>query len=417
MQKYVDNQWSSIEGANYDLSNLTPLGEKHFLNKSQVTNCILENPYKVLFEMGTKGEIIFKTGTSLIVPAGLDENNNKKFDFITLSEDVTLIPEGSGTNCLILLGTSPLHAGSILSIQSYSGPTAPVYSHNTALWYDTSENIIKYSNNNGATWKSAGYTFPIAMSSLSTINNGLTWQYPAALFEFAGCIGNTFWIRENLKVLIPNGRNEDGTFKNLEVNTSLYIHEIAYEESMNSDTEATLIIYKDSPESETKESWFGKLTQGEYWQKPAANFNWRYYDSNQNFWKITGNGNSYENKYVCPIADFHLNTARQITTFKPYPILQVNTGRNNAQVVDSFSVGNKWARVWSDGFIENGEWGITGNTGTISNFLVPYNKTYSVFAMDTGNGHQICGCSKTTLTYFTWNVSNQVLLSWYAQGY
>ena len=37
--------------ANKDLSNLSEVGEKHFLNKSQITNCITEIPQRIKYTL------------------------------------------------------------------------------------------------------------------------------------------------------------------------------------------------------------------------------------------------------------------------------------------------------------------------------------------------------------------------------
>ena len=55
--------------ANSDLSNLTTVGEKHFLNKSQITNCLLEVPQRIKHTL-ENDTLTIKAGSVVIVPLG-----------------------------------------------------------------------------------------------------------------------------------------------------------------------------------------------------------------------------------------------------------------------------------------------------------------------------------------------------------
>ena len=59
--------------ANSDLSNLTEAGEKHFLNKSQITNCILELPQRIKYTL-IDGILNILKGSVVIVPYEKKDN-------------------------------------------------------------------------------------------------------------------------------------------------------------------------------------------------------------------------------------------------------------------------------------------------------------------------------------------------------
>lgn len=73
--------------ANSDLSNLTEAGEKHFLNKSQVTNCILEAPNGVATYMGDT--LTVKQGLKVLIPNGRNDDGTLKNIEYTLENDIT----------------------------------------------------------------------------------------------------------------------------------------------------------------------------------------------------------------------------------------------------------------------------------------------------------------------------------------
>lgn len=90
--------------ANIDLSNLSEVGEKHFLGKSQITNCITEIPQRIKADV-VDGTLTVYAGSVAIVPYG-----NTKRDFInvggvTLDSEHLIASGFDGTNYLQLLRT------------------------------------------------------------------------------------------------------------------------------------------------------------------------------------------------------------------------------------------------------------------------------------------------------------------------
>lgn len=73
--------------ADSSLSNLTNEGEKHFLNKSHVTNCILEAPNGVATYEGLT--VTVKAGLKVLIPNGFNSDGSLNNIEYTLPEDVS----------------------------------------------------------------------------------------------------------------------------------------------------------------------------------------------------------------------------------------------------------------------------------------------------------------------------------------
>jgi len=89
--------------------------------------------------------------------------------------------------------------------------------------------------------------------------------------------------------------------------------------------------------------------------------------------------------------------------------------------------GSSWYKIWSDGWIEQGGYlyGISLNTTSTHNFLVPFNFTPTILFGGRGykgTGSYEGGFNTVTLTGFTYigiNASKATIndFSWYACGY
>ena len=198
--------------ANRDLSNLTRAGETHFLNKTQLTNCVLEIPQRVnLVDNGTN--IIIKAGTIGIQPNGFeDDGTTPKFDYITVTADITLENNQTTTLMLGLNGAQNVYRTPI--DRCFSGPTAPASPVNLTIWYDTSTNLIKRYVNSA--WEVANYTLPLGILNYTASGTPGSIQQ---VFNGFGYIGSSLWIDKGVRMLIPNYRNDDGTLKNQDFTT------------------------------------------------------------------------------------------------------------------------------------------------------------------------------------------------------
>ena len=199
--------------ANKDLDNLTEVGEKHFLNKSQITNCLLEVPQKIKLELND-GVLTLKAGSKVIVPNGFEaDGTTPKFDYVTVESDISYAWTESVSipNCYWFFTNNIIYpVGPNITV--VSGSTQPTITTQIGFWYDTTNNLIKETHDTGSSWTTNNTSLPFGIASLG--NNVITSI--DQVFNGMGYIGSTVWVDKGVKGLIPNGRNEDGTLNNIE---------------------------------------------------------------------------------------------------------------------------------------------------------------------------------------------------------
>lgn len=189
-----------------DLSNLSETGEKHFINKTQITNCILEIPQDIKLEL-TDGVLKIKSGSKVYIPNGVGN-----FDVETISSDVIVdLASSSGTFRVFYRKGGNVAYANQGNVKSGPTPTNAI----SGMYYDTTLNKVGYYRNN-TTGDGSLYTFPLAEV---TITNGKCTSINQ-IFNGIGYIGSTIFLLPNLKVLLCDGRNADGTLKNYELNIS-----------------------------------------------------------------------------------------------------------------------------------------------------------------------------------------------------
>lgn len=204
--------------ANTDLTNLTPAGEKHFVNKSQITNCILEAPekIKIVYE---GSDIVIKAGTIAIVPSGFEADGiTPKFEEYTLDHDITVANDMTQAYFMGLnFSESGTNTWRRYSSGCYTGPTAPTSPVTYDIWYDTSTNIIR--RHDGTQWYVQKHSLPIA--SIDGPKYSIT-----SVFNTIGGFGTSFFVQKGVKFLMPNGKNPDGTLNNIEYTTDKVLLQI-----------------------------------------------------------------------------------------------------------------------------------------------------------------------------------------------
>lgn len=103
-----------------------------------------------------------------------------------------------------------------------------------------------------------------------------------------------------------------------------------------------------------------------------------------------------------------------------------NIANTSAVIIETYSNGTTWYRIWSDGWCEQG--GKYYNNNTAISFLKPFKNTiYSVMTQCTdvspNDGiYQSCWTNKTTTGFTGWitygnNLASDIETDWYAFGY
>lgn len=194
--------------ANRDLSNLTSKGQNIANWSTNVTNCITEIPQDIKLEL-KDGTLTLKAGSKVYVPNGAGV-----FDVVNITSDFSITSPANAQEFIFLSPnrTSITHFNKNLCS---SGPTQPTVTTTYWFWYDTTNNKIKYTSNNGVSWIE---NFSLPLGIITATSSGITSI--DQVFNGFGYIGSTVFALPGVKGLIPNGRNEDGSLKNTKFTTS-----------------------------------------------------------------------------------------------------------------------------------------------------------------------------------------------------
>lgn len=270
------------EGARADanLSNLTEQGEKHFLNKQQITNCLLEVPQRIKLELNN-GVLTLKAGSEVIVPNGFEADGvTPKFDYVTVNKDYVDVQWGTSTdtNVFEIYNPNPNENFIYPWKHTFSGETAPTgYTH--MVWYDTKNNLVKLTGDSGASWQS-GIALPLSVQNYS---NGFVTSIDQ-IFNGFGYIGSITWVDKGVKGLFADGKNADGTYRNIEfTNPELSIASLEGQDSIY----GQIIIY------DNRIQLFGYGVNQVFEQETKPNISGLYglwYDTSRNLVLSTGDG-------------------------------------------------------------------------------------------------------------------------------
>ena len=401
VESKADISFSNITEAAKEVIRETA-GSDYHLTQNQITNCILEVPNNIKIEIQSDGNLVLKAGSTVIIPDGFDEDGARKFLHKTIEQDVVttnLAEQTTSYAFLPILNTDSNGVnwiGGINAENAFAGDTAPTLTSPNAYWYDTANNIIKFSSDTGASWSASQFSFPFCHVDVTYNTSGSYYNYPKAIFNHCGFIGSVFWADEGIKYLVPNGRNDDGTLNNIvKTTTEVQIHNITTAENGGYADHAKAFFF------DGLISWWGGGTMSEKWVKPLLGRYNRYFNDYENIWKINEATGNYINVYACSFADFYVNTTTQILSMTPYEPLSLSRGANDIKIVETYQNGASWYRVWSDGWLEQGAtMALVPSAGTI-NLIKPYKGTnYAILELDTGGGNLVLGAGNRTTSSF-----------------
>lgn len=167
---------------------------------SYTTNCMTDIPQDIKLELNN-GTLTLKAGSKVYVP-----NGSRVFNTISITTDKSSSSVSAGNGQYLILCQSD--GGIATAFTNVSSSTTPTTPTNGMVWYDTANNLVK--RYWGGTWY-LNFSLPIA---LVTITNG-TFASIDQVFNGFGYIGSTVFALPGISVLAPNGRNADGTLKNI----------------------------------------------------------------------------------------------------------------------------------------------------------------------------------------------------------
>ena len=173
------------------------------LMNTKISNCITEIPQDIKLELNN-GTLTLKAGSKVYIP-----NGTGVFDVKNITSDLTTTETGNDKYILTIRSDGNLRKWQLMNC--FSGSTAPT-GVQYPLWYDTTNNLMKTSQNGGQTW-SSGDSFPLC---IFTVSSGAISSIDQ-VFNGFGYIGSTIFALPGVKGLIPNGRNADGSLKSIEI--------------------------------------------------------------------------------------------------------------------------------------------------------------------------------------------------------
>ncbi len=394
-------------GANTDLSNLSSTGQNIGNWSTNVTNCITEIPQDIKLELNN-GTLTLKAGSKIYVP-----NGSGTFNTVTIANDVTVSNIGTSSvqrmACLNSTGTA--FSAIIPVTHCFSGSTAPTsFSSGYALWYDTSNNLVKKTTNSGSTWES-GFSLPVC---IITCTSGVITSLDQ-VFNGFGYIGSTVFALPGVKGLMPNGRNEDGTLKNTEYILSSVVTSEAYTAPyiINSSGGISPCYYGNYAAQDTKPSF----SNGE-WYNTLTNECYSIHDDIL----------SLSQFFI--VGDVIVNNGKVVSAAfkKPLHLINYSDLKEVDCVVETYVNGTSGYRLYGSGWCE--QWGRgSGGSGTFNTitFLKPfldanYNITSSITNdADNNNSSWVKFANYTTTsvqtrTGYNTTAANQAFC-WKAAGY
>jgi hypothetical protein len=178
------------------------------LDKTQITNCLLEVPQNIKLELND-GVLTLKAGSKVIVPNGFEADGaTPKFDEIVVTQDLSV---GASSLSTAERGIVLINGGiTLIHWASNKSGTSPT---TQGFYYHTGEN--KFYRDGVA---QTNFSFPIMVGDYTSQYGFNNIKH---VFNGMGYFGSTMWVDKGVKVLFPNGRNEDGSLNNIEGTTQI----------------------------------------------------------------------------------------------------------------------------------------------------------------------------------------------------
>lgn len=463
----IDNLGSAY--ANIDLSNLSESGEKHFLNKSQITNCITEIPQRIKYNL-VDGTLTILKGSVVIVPYGTEDltaqypkgatfiNDNFKvydtqfedgkfFVWAEVQSDIVSNTSGSTTEEVQFMCVSLTLNTTGWQKNTESGTSATT-SKTYALYYNTNTNLIGITKNTTTpNYTDEVFSFVFLAVTNSTSNS---WKSVNQVFNGMGYIGSHKWLDKGVKLLCSNGRNEDGTLNNLETITeklSLYTGgttNVRYNDFYDvglgyvariSQIKNTFVVNSLSELDDKAGAYVVAyvIPENKFYVH-ASNEPWEHFIGAQVGYHVNINSDGTVSEFT-PYMPFRAVDYSEFSNIVSSPITALCTTKGTtassasstepAVVVKNYKNGYSWYRVWSDGWIEQGGQNTTDSAEATITLLYKFTATnyyvnLQMVNQRSGSQQNITPYSKTVSNFKrTCNGGTEYKnpIAWYACGY
>ena len=360
------------------------------------------------------GILTLKAGSKVYVPNGVGV-----FNVVNITSDITVANPYTNESIFIYYRNNGIEQAATNA--QCSGTSITV---SYGYWYDTTNNFIKRIDAGEVSY--SGISFPIAIINAS---NG-SWTSIDQVFNGFGYIGSTIFALPGTVVSMPNGKEENGVLKNTEV-------------------EITSVRTITLGSADTTD-YIGYLSPTGIDYMLATN----YYESaipptNKNgyvMWLNTQDNHFYVKNFSVSGSEWELvdalgnvckftTSSGKITKFESKSVLSLldtNTFNLVPHIVETWSNGTSWYRLYSDGWCEQGGrlYYPSSSQECVITFHKPYTNTNYTLTTTTGdfngsyqytsgfNWQWITVRSVTNTSFAVW--SGQYACSswsWKAEGY
>lgn len=192
------------------------------LNTSQITNCITEIPQNIKLEITSDKQLTLKAGSKVYIPDGFEADGVTKKYIITVLETDAIGFEwlNSADKFLVYYGGKEGNfVDGSTPTRSFSGTAFPENPEHGWRYFRTDLNKIFVYRQETSSWVE-GVSFPIAEVTSVTKDSSFALNTINQIFNGFGYIGSNYFILPEVKGIIPNGKNINGTLNNLEFNTT-----------------------------------------------------------------------------------------------------------------------------------------------------------------------------------------------------
>lgn len=391
-----------------------------------VTNYIKSIQQNIKLELNS-GTLTLKQGSVVYVPNGLESGTNTpQYSTINVTSDITLSQVWSSEEvCMLFLNSdNTLNIMALPRCVSGSSDSATGTNH---FYYNTTANTIRFVESD-ETVRPAQVSLPLAIIRM-TGNNALV-DVIDCIFNGFGYCGQTFFALPGIVAEIPNGKSNIGVLQNTELSVS-DVRTV----TMSSVISSEYIVYLTTtgidyiPATNYTETYTEPTNKTGYalWLNKTDNFFYiKNFDVSGSTWtkiQIVG--------AVCKAVSTS-GLVTQFTSKEPLTLLDTNTLDTIPHIIETWTDGTSWYRVWSDGWCEQGgHFSVIASAAlytvtmfkpyldTNYNLQITLASTYSTLYTDGASPRYDSACNKTTISFQTTSWTDQRLADkdWRAAGY
>ena len=388
------------------------------------TNCITEIPQDIKLELND-GVLTLKAGSKVYMPNGFEaDGTTPKFDEVVVESDKTVsAASGGDAPCMIFYNNDNKTLYYEAATKVYSGTESTT----DGTYYHTNTNIIDRTTSSTTI---TSVSLPLCLCSrTSSVITSIDQT-----FNGFGYIGSSFYFLPNVKALLRNGKNPDGTLKNIErVVDKIYMRHV---KGSSSDENFYLAIVPvecgnwwaprvyEQVEEPTVFSYGGAL-----WINPLTNESKYHGASDSDTWI----------DYPVALVGTFTRTATTgaIKNFNPklpFRAVDYNEAVVKSEMVEvpvitqTYKNGTSWYRIYSDGWCEQGgKFYISSDQNVTTTFLKPFKDTnYTLTTSQYYTGTTVSGTanapanwvqSRSNTSFKVYEDVKGCDVYWYACGY